>query len=217
VPLYGRKSHFDAWAVLIGMHLIARSTDSLLSRLTKRAQHGDLQAFQELYRTLYPIVSRYVLRRLGDRAEAEDVVAHAFVQLVAKLPEISPGKGGALAFVCATARNRMIDSLRARRSGVCIEEAMEELVEPRTPLSELLDQEDQVTVSRCIASFPAPLQEMFALRYADGLSCAAIAQLIGVPEVAVRKRFSRALREIRLRIQPSPAGAREEQTGGCAP
>jgi RNA polymerase sigma-70 factor, ECF subfamily len=197
------------------MNLIRRSADSLLIRLVKKAQRGDLRAFQELYRALYPIVSRYVLRRLGDRTEAEDVVAHAFEQLVAKLPEIDTRKGGPLAFVCGVARNRMIDLLRTRKSAVCVQDAIDHLVEPRTPLSELLDQEDQAAIARCIASFPPPLPEMFALRYADGLSCAAIAQLAGLPEAAVRKRFSRALRELRLRIQQAPVGTREGETGEC--
>lgn len=81
-----------------------------------------------------------------------------------------------------------------------IQDATDELIELRTPLAELLDQEVQVTVAQSVAKFPPPMREMFALRYADGLSCAAIAQLMGVPEAAIRKRFSRALRELRSSI-----------------
>lgn len=111
------KSHSGRIFVLADMKFMRRSTDGALASLIKRAQHGDLPAFQELYRILYPIVSRYVLRRLGDRAEAEDVLSHTFEQLVAKLGDVDGRKGGPLAFVCGIARNRMIDLLRTRKSG----------------------------------------------------------------------------------------------------
>jgi len=205
-------SHSLWFIVLTVMHLLRDS--NRFDGLTERARRGDLQAFRDLYRLLYPIVNRYVSRRLRERTEVEDVIAYAFERLIERMPGIDPEKGGALAFVCGTARNRMIDLLRTRKAVVCLDEAINELVESRTPLSELLAHEEYAVVSECVASFPAPLREMFALRYADGLSCAAIAQMMGLPESAVRKRFSRALRELRLRLSSHPLNGREREVGG---
>lgn len=194
-----------------------RSVDRRLARLTKRAQQGDPRAFQALYRALYPIVSRYVSRRLADRVDAEDVVAHVFERLTERLSEINQRKGGALAFACGIARNRMIDILRARKPGVRLQDVVDELIDPRTPLSELLEHEERVTVSRCVADLAPQLREMFALRYSDGLSCAAIAELTGLPEAVVRQRFSRALRELRHRMRSLVSGPQLAAAGECTP
>lgn len=194
-----------------------RAVDRRFARLTRRAQEGDLRAFQALYRALYPIVSRYVSRRMAHRVDAEDVVAHVFERLTARLAEINQRRGGALAFAFGVARNRMIDLLRARRPGVCLQDAVDELIDPRTPLAELLEQEEHATVSRCVAELSPHLREMFALRYCDGLSCAAIAELTGLPEVVVRKRFSRALRELRDRIGSLAADPRLGEARECTP
>lgn len=194
-----------------------RADERRLARLTKKAQQGDLQAFRALYQALYPIVSRYVSRRLTGRADTEDVVSHVFERLTARLPEISRRKGGVLAFACGIARNRMVDVLRARKPGVCLQDVLDELIDPRTPLTELLDQEEKVTLSRCVAGLSPQLREMFALRYSDGLSCAAIAELTGLPEAAVRKRFSRALRGLRCHVRPFLADPHLAQAGGCTP
>ncbi len=48
-------------------------------------------------------------------------------------------------------------------------------------------------------STPSQIQEMFALRYGEGLRLREIADYLGLSESAVKKRFSRTLRELRER------------------
>ena len=49
------------------------------------------------------------------------------------------------------------------------------------------------------------VREMLALRHADGLRHREIAELLGLSEVAVKQRMSRALRALRAELNPEPA------------
>ncbi len=47
----------------------------------ERVQQGDQQAFRSLFEELGPTVTRFVRRRIGDRAESEDVAQEALIAI----------------------------------------------------------------------------------------------------------------------------------------
>jgi RNA polymerase sigma-70 factor (ECF subfamily) len=170
-----------------------------LDRLAKRAQRGDAQAFASLYRQSHPLVMRFLSRRLGDAATAEDLCAKTFERVVGKLGSFDGKKGVFEAWVIRIARNALIDHLRAQRQSMG-ESALEGLVEHGPdPLQQVLQGERMRHLGELLQSCSAQERELIALRYGDGLRHRAIAELLGISEAAVRKRLSRAISTLRQR------------------
>lgn len=170
------------------------------ARLVKRARRGDRQAFTKLYRELHPLVARFVARRVDSRADAEELVAEVFRRVVEHLDDFDPARGSLRAWVLRIARNAVIDHYRTRKTPVALEhiaDGLRETSEP--PDSRLLADERAAWVRGLIAECPVETRKLLALRYGDGLRHKEIAELLGLGEAAVRKRLSRALRELRER------------------
>jgi len=120
-----------------------------LIRLVRAAQHGDRQAFGQLFRRYERAVYATALRRLANHAEAQEVVQDVFIQALRKIGQLQNPVcfGGWLRSIA----NRMAIN-RAVRGGhkIAASEACLEarFVERKTPLGEVLDREqiDQLHV-----------------------------------------------------------------------
>src|SRR3954466_16238015 len=149
-------------------------------KLLLRAAGGDREAFRALYADLYDPVARFVGRSVRHREDAEDVVSRTFERLLLRLESYDERRGGALPFALAIARNLLVDDLRARRPGVPLEEAAAQLVEEKTPLSEMLRGEEVQAARERFDKLAPEVRELVALRYGDGLSCREIGRMLGL-------------------------------------
>jgi RNA polymerase sigma-70 factor (ECF subfamily) len=170
-----------------------------LARRVRRAVAGDRRAFTGLYRELHPLVARFVARRVDSRADAEELVAEVFRRVVEHLGDFDPERGTVRAWVLRIARNAIIDHYRTRKSPVALEAIADGLRETSGPLEHMIADERTARVRALLAECPEETRKLLAMRYGDGLRHAEIAQLLGLREAAVRKRISRAVRELRLR------------------
>jgi RNA polymerase sigma-70 factor (ECF subfamily) len=178
--------------------------DAWLSRLVVRSQRGDREAFRELYRALYPPVSRYLRRRVPNVADAEELENQVFFRLLESLERLESRRGSVLAYALSMARNALVDEVR-RRAGQVPEEAAVAVPDLQAgPLERLLGQEDTERVRTELARLPAETRELLMLRFGDGLRFAEVAQVLGLSEAAVRQRTSRAVRELRARWDEGP-------------
>ncbi|SFT46559.1 Sigma-70 region 2 [Geodermatophilus amargosae] len=57
--------------------------------LVRQAQDGDAEAFGRLYDHYVTLVYRYVLHRVGDRAQAEDFTSETFVRALRRIDSLS--------------------------------------------------------------------------------------------------------------------------------
>lgn len=184
--------------------LRAKSESEQLDALALRAQGGDRRAFTRLYRQLHPQVARYVARRVASSADAEDLVSRVFERVVARLAQFDPQRGCIEAWTIRIARNAVIDHARARRPQVGLDQAPELDDVRRDPAAQLLVVEELSELAAKVRACSPEVQQLLSLRFGDGLRHRAIGQLLGISEAAVRKRLSRALRDLREAPQPNP-------------
>jgi RNA polymerase sigma-70 factor (ECF subfamily) len=170
-----------------------------LARRVRLAVAGDRRAFTRLYRELHPVVARYVARRVDSRADAEELVAEVFRRVVEHLGAFDPARGTVRAWVLRIARNAVIDHYRTRKSPVALETIADGLRETSGPLDHMIADERTAQIRELLAECPEDTRRLLAMRYGDGLRHAEIAELLGLRESTVRKRISRAVRELRLR------------------
>ncbi len=166
-----------------------------------RAAQADRQAFVHLYRRYVASVYRYVFSRLGDHHEAEDLTSQVFLEALARLPRYRE-QGRFAAWLFAIARNRLNDHLRRRQRRRWLSlEALRQRPDPQSPdpPAQVALDEDLQRLNALIADLTPEQQELLRLRYAAGLSHAAIGELLGVSADAVKMRLHRLLRTLRAR------------------
>jgi len=169
-----------------------------LDAALRAARGGDEAAFSAIYRALTPGLLRYVRTLAG--ADAEDVVAEAWLQIVRDLSSFSGTGDDFRAWTARVARNRALDHLRRDRA------------RPQHQLllaAELADQpaaEDaaeaaltRIATNRAlelISTLPREQAEAVLLRVVVGLDAAAAGTVLGKGAGAVRTASHRGLKRL---------------------
>jgi RNA polymerase sigma-70 factor (ECF subfamily) len=170
------------------------------------AAKGDEAAFVVVYRAVAPGLLRYLGALVG--AEAEDVAAEAWLQIVRDLPKFS-GDGRAFRAWSATiARHRAMDHhrrLRARPqlSDLELEAAPEPVAgdDVEAAVAERLSTEAALAL---IARLPQDQAEAVLLRVVVGLDAQACADVLGKKPGAVRTCASRGLARLAQLLDEEP-------------
>jgi len=163
-----------------------------------------LGLFFDLY---FPRLYGYVKSLVRDQHLAEDLTQDVFLQLHKGFPSYDPNRA-LRPWVFAVAVNRLRDHWRSRahrdRSQTTTIDGEDERIDlpddDPGPIAPLLAEEDAATVREAVDGLPDTLRETLYLRAFEGLSFAEIGAAVGRNEVAVRKRYSRALAELRVRL-----------------
>lgn len=151
-------------------------------------------AFAELYRRHYGRIGTYLLRRTGDRATTEDLLAEVFL---AALKGVRRFRWRGIGFdhwlyrVATRAANKWARRSRLRRF-VPLAAAK------GVPARPVRDEADEVTAM--LLGLPPRLQAVLSLHYLEGLSVEEVARVVGVRPGTVKSRLSRAREALRSRF-----------------
>lgn len=144
------------------------------------------------------VLARFIARRTGDWALAEDLVQDTIVKLIDYADRAEIGDANALGF--RIAENLVRDHFR--RSGNKPHAELDESLRDRTPDAEgqLMDRQRLALVQRVIASMPAKRREVLTRRRVHGESPDSIAKAMGLSASAVEKNLVRALAQLREEV-----------------
>ena len=167
-------------------------TDASDLDLVQRANRGDADAFEALYRRYRDWVVRLAERHTGNRDDALDVMQDAFAYLFDRFPGFVL-TAQLKTFLYPVVRNLAIDRVRRRRPEVDVDSLADTLAAP--PLAGA-----DGDLARLVASLPAGHREVLLLRYTDDLSLAQIAAALDVPLGTVKSRLHAALAALKGRV-----------------
>jgi RNA polymerase sigma-70 factor (ECF subfamily) len=173
--------------------------------LIRRAQRGDLDAFNRLVLRYQDAVYTLAYRIMGESAAAADIAQETFI---AAFQQIASYRGGVFrAWLLRIAANRCYDELRRRkrRPTVSVDAALEgedadpiDLPDPAdTPEQVALSRELQRAIQGCINDLQADQRVVLVLSDIEGLDYQAIAGSVGVALGTVKSRLSRARAAVR--------------------
>jgi len=167
------------------------AADALDGDLIQRAGSGDRAAFETLYRRYARAIFGLALRRLGDRARAEDAVQETFTSVWRSARSYDPARGPGAPWLYAVARNAIIDRSRARvEPPIEVPDAASD--EPGPP--ELAERSFvALRVHRALEELPEREREVLSLAYWSGLSQSEVAGFLGIPLGTVKTRTRAAL------------------------
>ena len=176
--------------------------------LIQRVAEADHGAFAELYDRTSSILFGIILRILGNRAEAEDVLQETFLQIWQRAASYDPARGRPLPWLNVLARSRALDKLRSRnlRDRVAGEAAAEPLNPPTDTSAGLLAAENQEIVRRALGEIPEAQRSALRLAYFEGLTQSEIAARTGKPLGTVKTHTRLGLMRLRELIG---AGAKQ--------
>lgn len=175
-----------------------------LSRLIKRIQKGDADAFGQLYDRFYDPVYTYVLRQTGSRADAEDITAEVFLYVLEKIDGFSWHGAGFAAWLFRIARNDVLDHFRRLGRGARETAMTEEIME--LPSAALVEDQankawDERELRRAIAELSEEQQQVVLLKLMMNFSNRQIGEVLDKSEGAVKALTHRAMLALRKRLE----------------
>jgi RNA polymerase sigma-70 factor, ECF subfamily len=167
--------------------------------LYRRARGGDLASFDRLYDRHERPLFGFILRCVGERADAEEIFHDVFLNVMVGA-EASFGEARFGAWLYRSARNACANRRRGAARGWRAMQGLEVVqAEGTDPEQQLLLEERATALSRAVERLPEPLGEVFSLRSA-GLSYEEIASALGLPLGTVKSRMNSLVTQLKGEI-----------------
>jgi RNA polymerase sigma-70 factor, ECF subfamily len=163
-------------------------------RLRIEAAQTDPSRFADLYEEHFERVYAYVLRRVSDRSEAQDITADVFQQALANIGRFEWRGVPFAAWLYRIAANAVADHyVRAARTS------------PSSPAQSATDEsyedvERRAALFRSVDRLPPDQRRVIVLRFAEEKSIREIAQALGRSEGAVKQLQWRGLQSLRAQM-----------------
>jgi RNA polymerase sigma-70 factor, ECF subfamily len=166
-------------------------------RLLVEAAQRDPAKFGDLYERHFERVYAFVVRRVSNRAAAEDVTAEVFQRALAGLRDYEWRGAPFLAWLLRIAANAIVDrAKRAKRETSFGDARNEPAVDPDV---DALDR--RADLFRFVNELPADQRRVIVERFVEERSIREIAGRLNRTEGAVKQLQFRALESLRTRIE----------------
>ncbi len=168
-----------------------------------RAAQRDPARFRPLYLQWVTPVYKYLLARLRDPLEAEDLTSQVFLTACEQLPRYNH-RGRFAAWLFTIARNKCRDYYRTAGRSASLDEA-EALGSDPDLLAVAIRSDEIQRLERTIRALPEAELDLVRLRFTAGLTYAEIGALLGKREDAVRKQLERLLARLQFQMEDDNA------------
>jgi RNA polymerase sigma-70 factor (ECF subfamily) len=169
------------------------------------ARAGDESALAELYNLYFPRVYRYILARMGNPYDAEDLTEEVFLRVLDAIERFQWREAPFSAWLFRIAHNAVVSQRRkegARGRSSPLSEALpmdsqgpEEVVENWLALNEIM---------RAAETLPEAQRRVISLRFAAGLSVAETARAMSKGEGNVKVIQHKAIAKLREMLRQGP-------------
>jgi RNA polymerase sigma-70 factor (ECF subfamily) len=163
----------------------------------ERARSGDRAAFGELYDTHVDAVYRYVLYRVREPSDAEDLASEVFTRAFANIHRYRWQGKSFLAWLYTIARNAVTDRRRRERPTVDLDDAYGVAEEGPTAHDRAVRGEQVDALRGAVKHLTTEQQEVLVLRFVENMSSRQVAKVLGKNEGAIRALQFRALGRLR--------------------
>jgi len=172
--------------------------------LLKRMVARDATAVGELYDRHSRLLFGLILRVLGQRGDAEEVLQEVFLAVWNRSDQYDPALGTPIAWLVRIARNRAVDRLRANTVRVkAVETASEEPPAVESPETRAVASEQHRVVARALNALPSDQRLLIEEAYFLGLTQSELAARHALPLGTVKTRIRTgmlALRQLLARL-----------------
>jgi len=172
---------------------VSMGTDA---ELVAVARNGGVQAFAELSRRYRDTYTRFAVRMVGNRDEAEDVLQSAFIRAYRALESCrDPARFGAWLYQIVANECRSFVFRRARRDRRIVRDELalhQAAAAPTVDARETLED-----VQYALNQLDVDQREAFVMKYVEELSYEEMSEITGVGMSALKMRVKRACSRLR--------------------
>ena len=166
------------------------------AELVSAAIGGDVDAFAELSRRYRDSYTRFAVRMVGNRDDAEDVLQSAFIRAYRALDQCRDiSRFGAWLYQIVANECRTFVSRRARRERRIVRDEIAIASAAATPVSSL--DETMAEVQYALDRLDALHREAFVLKHVEQLTYEEMAEITGDGLSALKMRVKRACSRLR--------------------
>ena len=160
---------------------------------------GDEAALARLYDQYRVILFGLLVRILGSREEAEDILQDVFIQVWRRAANFDEKRGKPFTWLVTLARSRAIDRLRllGARQRLAQSAAKDQAEEVSDALSDAIQSGQREIVQRALAELPEEQKQALELAYYEGLTQSEIASQLGTPLGTVKTRMRSGMTKLR--------------------
>ena len=154
--------------------------------LVRRAQQHDQTALTQIYEENFDRIYRYIVFKIGERTEAEDMTQQVFLSAFKSISSYKWKGVPFSAWLFRIAHNRIVDFLRkkSKRLTVPLDESLASGgSNPGLEAERNLEIADLVSAARQLTDAQ---QEVISLRFAGGLPIAEVARIMGKSQGAIK-------------------------------
>jgi RNA polymerase sigma-70 factor (ECF subfamily) len=173
-------------------------------RLLVEAAQKDPARFAELYENNFERVYAYVVRRVGDRAETEDLTSEVFHHALANLRRFEWRGIPFAAWLYRIAANLISDRWQ-RKGREDVAGEPEQIESAAASGAEFEEVERRATLFRLVDTLPTDQRRVVVLRFVEQKSIKQVAREIRKTEGAVKQLQFRALSSLRARMEGADA------------
>ena len=165
--------------------------------LVRRAQQHDQTALTRIYEENFDKIYRYIVLKIGDRTEAEDMTQQVFLNAFKSISSYKSKGNPISSWLFRIAHNQVVDYFRkkSKRATVPLDEALASGgSDPRLEVERNLNIAQLVSATKQLTKAQ---QEVISLRFAGELSIAQAARVMGKSEGAIKALQHSAIASLR--------------------
>ncbi len=179
--------------------------------LMKRVRNRDVDAFEILYSRYETRIFNFLLRYVGNRPLAEDLLQETFWRVWQAAASFQAERGEFRSWLYRVALNAVRSEMAHKRYGLdrmASEAHVQQTAGHRStgraddPADRLELQESATLVQKALSGLSASMREVIVLKCFEEMKFSEIADVTGLPEGTLKSRFHRAIAELRRRLLP---------------
>jgi RNA polymerase sigma-70 factor (ECF subfamily) len=172
--------------------------------LVQRMASKDAAALDTFYKRYNRIAFSLVLRIVGNREDAEDVLTDVFWQVWQQSPRYDSSRGKPIAWLLTIARTRAIDSVRSTNRQQTRTDELDANTQPAEapPESDIFVLADtRNAVKEALQELPEQQKILLEMAYFQGMSHTEMATALGQPLGTVKDRIRNGMMHLRKRLK----------------
>jgi RNA polymerase sigma-70 factor (ECF subfamily) len=181
----------------------------MMPDLVEKWQHGDVNAFETLYRQYEKLVFRTAYLITGSKEAAEDALQEVFVSVWKSRHTYDPSKGKLTTWLHRITVNQCSKKKSGKTpAAVSLEEKgidLPEMKRQSQPEDVLVNKLEYDRLLRAMDKLDTKHRSVLVLRYFNDLSYQEIAEALEIPLGTVKSRLNQSLRYLKEQMNPGEA------------
>lgn len=171
------------------------------SKLIKKCQNGDKEAFQELISKYHPFVYKFLFKLTGEEEIAEDLNQETFLKVIKRIDKFDiHGKAKFSTYIITVAKHCYIDYLRKQNKFINYISIHEDMSIEDTQLNvegTVIDNMYNEKIMEKISSLSEEQQIVIKMKYIEGLTLNEIGEKLKLEPKTIKSRIHSGIVKLR--------------------